>query len=863
MAASLVTKFMDYIEELDDFGDISFGVSDSNTQAIDAAKRITDAFENEGDFKEDSKYMQNADKYIKPLYNACVACPNENPVNIWKAIRSANDSQLNQLNNILETNAGQDAISKWVSIGNKPPIKDDRKNPIDDTLTGTDPNQEALRRLAHNDSEEKTEPAKTAASKSPATMSNVLELSGLDELPADDSGNLANIPTVEDDDEVEFPKTDEEKAAQKAAVQAERQAKKEQAEKEKQERAAAKAAEKEVKAAQKEEQKKLKEAEKAQKEAERLAQKEAEAKARADKKAAKEAESKRKAEEAAALKAQKEAAKAAAKQAAAQKVTSQIKPPAAVAPAKPVAPAIQQKPAATIDQARFDQLAAALDDQLNIEIPNDEQASSSSIPDETAAELQSGEPAEQAADAETTEQQQQQQQPQPQPQQQQQSDTISIPAQPSEQETDDARTELADNGNQGQQIPTDAATVKPAEQSAAPAVTPAGQPVKPPVKPTVVHTPVRPARQKPTVEPTPAAEEPEDETPEIPETGNPRDEFSDLYDEIDNLSISSEQAEEAKRYADVVFSNPNTYPREYAVLSGNASKTRTRCVEAMLATANKRLGYKEPVSGKKKDTLDFQSGVVSQSKGRTRVGASLVMPSGFGLKKNAAIWNTPVITDFGYPFLNFSSEAMLSVIKSKKDDEELKNHNLKKMFKDAAKRYGGVWKAIYSSPLTLLRQIATDVGIKCTPKYLKIDGSDLINSDSGENVTVIPIKYYSIDPEFEGFINVPRDFLTSFYDVIDYSSTSKRMYLKYAQGMSEEEFAEEITENRGVPPFYILVPKQAKFSKCHIRSGSLLGSLMNLILGRKKCTMVKTVFQGKRGCLAMETDTANTLYADI
>jgi hypothetical protein len=87
--------------------------------------------------------------------------------------------------------------------------------------------------------------------------------------------------------------------------------------------------------------------------------------------------------------------------------------------------------------------------------------------------------------------------------------------------------------------------------------------------------------------------------------------------------------------------------------------------------------------------------------------------------------------------------------------------------------------------------------------------------------------------------------------------------MKYAQGMSEEEFAQEITDNRGIPPFYLLVPKQAKCSKCHIRSGSLLGSLMNVILGRKKCTMVKTVFQGKRGCLAMETDTANVLYADI
>ena len=355
----------------------------------------------------------------------------------------------------------------------------------------------------------------------------------------------------------------------------------------------------------------------------------------------------------------------------------------------------------------------------------------------------------------------------------------------------------------------------------------------------------------------------QNDEPDIPDTADPRDEFSDLYDEIDNLSISAEQAEEAKKYADLVLTEPNDYPREYAILSGGASANRTKCVKAMLTTANKRIGYKAPVSSRGDDKLDFQSGVVSQSKGRPRVGASLVMPSGFGLKKNAAIWNTPVITDFGYPFLNFSSEAMLSVIKSKKDDEELKNSNLKKMFKEAAKRYGGIWKAIYSSPLTLIRQIASDVGIKCTPKYLKVNGVDLLNSDSGENVTVIPIKYYSIDPEFEGFINVPRDFLTTFYDVIDYSSTSKRMYLKYAQGMSEDEFAEEISENRGVPPFYILVPKQAKFSKCHIRSGSLLGSLMNVILGRKKCTMVKTVFQGKRGCLAMETDTANTLYADI
>ena len=86
--------------------------------------------------------------------------------------------------------------------------------------------------------------------------------------------------------------------------------------------------------------------------------------------------------------------------------------------------------------------------------------------------------------------------------------------------------------------------------------------------------------------------------------------------------------------------------------------------------------------------------------------------------------------------------------------------------------------------------------------------------------------------------------------------------MKYAYGMSADDFAEETDENGGVPPFYILVPKAGKFSKCDINPGSLLGSLLNLILGRKKCTMVKTMFMGKRGCLAMESDVANKLYSD-
>lgn len=414
----------------------------------------------------------------------------------------------------------------------------------------------------------------------------------------------------------------------------------------------------------------------------------------------------------------------------------------------------------------------------------------------------------------------------------------------------------------------------PAAQQAAPAAPAAQQVETKPAAPVVQQTEITqaaPASQQTRITPAAQANEttPEDipasdndeSLPDIPANVDPREEYSDVYDEIDRLAISPEQAEEAKNYADTVFNSPDEFERAYAVLTRGSSRERTKCIVGMLSTANRHLGYKNTNSKYNADRMQFDKGTVTQAKNNGSVRKSLIMPSGFGTKKNAAVWNTPVITDFGFPFLNFSSEAMLGVIKSKADDD-IKNDNLKKMFKDASKRFGGIWKAIYAAPLALIKQIASDTGVKCTAKYLKINGNDLISAESGENVSVVPIKYYSVDAAYDGAVTVPHDFLTTFYDVVDYSTTSKRMYLKYASGMTEQEFVDETNENNGVPPFYLLVPKTTKFSKCQIRSGSLLGSLLNVILGRKKCTMVKTILQGKRGCLAMESHVADTLYAE-
>lgn len=410
---------------------------------------------------------------------------------------------------------------------------------------------------------------------------------------------------------------------------------------------------------------------------------------------------------------------------------------------------------------------------------------------------------------------------------------------------------------------------EPTQDTAEPAID-TSRPEMNEVKP---DTASQPAPETPTAD-VAAPTAPEETVPEAPVPETPkadeapavdnRTKYKAVYDRVDAYAMSKEQADMAKKFVDIVLAEPDNpkFARAYKALTGRPGAEQTNCICGLLTQADPKLGFRDPKNMPADASSPFTKGTVTQSRNGATAQNALVVPTGFGQKKNTVMWNTPVIMDFGFPFLNFSSDAMLNIIKSKETDENIKNANLKSMFKEAAKKLGGIWKAIYASPLALLRQIASERGTKCTPNYIKIDGNELIESESGDGVSVYPIKYYSVEPEYEPTVRVPRDFLSSFYEVMDYSTSSRKTYMKYAYGMSADDFAEETDENGGVPPFYILVPKAGKFSKCDINPGSLLGSLLNLILGRKKCTMVKTMFMGKRGCLAMESDVANKLYSD-
>ena len=233
------------------------------------------------------------------------------------------------------------------------------------------------------------------------------------------------------------------------------------------------------------------------------------------------------------------------------------------------------------------------------------------------------------------------------------------------------------------------------------------------------------------------------------------------------------------------------------------------------------------------------------------------LPEGFRHSVSTAIWNTPVITDFGYPFLNFSSEAIQHLFKTKDlDDKKRTFKHIKKMLKEAKKRYGGIWKAIYGAPLELFKKFANDPGTRCVPNFLKVD-ADILD-ENADTVTVTPIMYFSVDPAYQPSVDVPREFLENFYDVLDYTKAFKT-YAKFTDGLSMQEFYEEILDNGGRSPFYLLIPKQAKFSRTDVSPGSLFSALF----GGTRCIMLKTIFKGKRGCFLIDKKSAKSLYSDI
>ena len=366
------------------------------------------------------------------------------------------------------------------------------------------------------------------------------------------------------------------------------------------------------------------------------------------------------------------------------------------------------------------------------------------------------------------------------------------------------------------------------------------------------ETPVEetPAEETP-VEETPAEETPAEETPveETPVEETPVEETPASVEEtiaIDDELVDPDKITDEEPAAEIKKEKPVELPIKQPKTEELVTVEQPAPVEEPTT--------QEPIPENLKHNEEEED---KPEPKKPRQPIRFQLPEGFGKPTSAAIWNTPVITDFGYPFLNFSSEAIQHLFKTKDlDDKKRTFKNIKKMLKVAKKRYGGIWKAIYGAPLELFKKFASDPGTLCVPNYLKVD-ADILDENS-DTVSVAPIKYFSVDPDYQQNVEVPRAFLENFYDVLDYTKAFKT-YVKYADGLTMQEFYEEICDNDGKCPFYLLVPKQARFSRTDVSTGSLFSALF----GGTRCIMLKTIFKGKRGCFLIDKKSAKNLYSDI
>lgn len=340
--------------------------------------------------------------------------------------------------------------------------------------------------------------------------------------------------------------------------------------------------------------------------------------------------------------------------------------------------------------------------------------------------------------------------------------------------------------------------------------------------------------------------------------------YPDVVEFIRRAQMSKSQGDHLIDMANYALNDPSgdRDTTELASAVRNFGPSSVDVIYDRLDMINPTLGHKV-TPYKPTRNIKFSKPTMMQSSRTRSVSTGLVTPEGFGTSINSNIWNKPVITEFGFPFLNISSEAITLLFKSKGETQQAAYKKFKSMLKTAVKTYGGIWKAIYKAPLDVLKQFANDPGTRCVANMLKVDGNDLLGSDFESTVTVTPIDYYSVDASYNQPTPVPREYLTSFYTVLDYTQADRATYLQYADGMTANDFVEATSQNNGIPPFYLLVPKSGSFSKCELKPTGAIGSFINLFSSAKNCILLKTYFNKRKGCFLMEKQVADALYADL
>lgn len=231
---------------------------------------------------------------------------------------------------------------------------------------------------------------------------------------------------------------------------------------------------------------------------------------------------------------------------------------------------------------------------------------------------------------------------------------------------------------------------------------------------------------------------------------------------------------------------------------------------------------------------------------RTRALGPVEVPPGFAQENSSVLWDEPVITTMGYPFINFGAPEIYTILKDK--DEKRVKQAYKKL-KKQLKKVG------LSDPIKVLKDFKNSAGVPCAINRLTIDSSDLLETGNANVLATVYPRATSTMQAAIGTIPLTRDFIVEMYKVLS-PTKGARIYMD-TLGMSEDEYADTLN-TEGRPPIYIFIPKEKlRFKKAPA------GFIARLFTSNKKPTLVEAKIGTHSGGFVMPFKTTQILFTEL
>ena len=222
------------------------------------------------------------------------------------------------------------------------------------------------------------------------------------------------------------------------------------------------------------------------------------------------------------------------------------------------------------------------------------------------------------------------------------------------------------------------------------------------------------------------------------------------------------------------------------------------------------------------------------------------VPPGFAQENSSVLWDEPVITTMGFPFINFGAPEIYTILKEKDESKVKKAYS---RLKSQMKKVG------LASPIKVLKDFKNAKGVRCALNRITVDAEELLGNGNRDVIASVYPRAGSTLKGSIGSVSLTRDFIVEMYKVLS-PTKGARIYMDTLR-MSEDEYADTLNRD-GKPPLYIFIPKERlAFAKAPA------GFIARLLTSNSKPTLVEARINNHFGGFVMPFKTSRLLFTEI